>query len=173
MRMLKGLGVILGSILSAATVFAASQTYTNTKYLYSVDHPDNWRVKEISSAVSFLSPMESKEDKFAENVDIVVEDLSQAGDVSLLDYHRKATGHAPLTLKDFKILEEAKTELVGHEAIAVLYTAVVKGELFRFKAYTLLAGKEAYVLTYKGMGEDFDKYLPVGEKIMRSLRVSP
>ena len=121
----------------------------------------------------FLSRLESKEDRFAENVDVIVEDLSQAGNVSLIDYHRKSISNAPMMLKDFKLLQEAKTEFMGREAIATLYTATVKRRLFRFKVYTLLVGKNAYVMTYKALNEDFEKYLPAAEKIMHSLQASP
>ena len=125
-------------------------------------------------AVSFLSPFESKEDKFAENVSVQVEDLSQlAVPLSLLDYHRKAISEAPGRLLDFKVLEEARTEFLGREAISVLYTATVKGQAFRFKDYKFMIGKEVYVMTYTALSADFDQYLPAAERIMHSLRVSP
>ena len=149
------------------------QTYTSKLFLYSIDYPADWRVKEISKVAMFLSPLESRQDKFAENVEVNVEDLSQAGNVSLIDYHRKSIGAATRMLKDFKVLEEAKTEFIGREAIAVLYTAVVKEKLFRFKKVTLIVGKDAYSLTYNALSDDFEKYLPQAEKIMRSLQVSP
>ncbi len=160
-------------LMAAPAMGEKNKTYTSARYLYSIDYPIDWRVKEISKVTMFLSPLESKEDKFAENVDVVVEDLSQSGDVSLIDYHRKSIGGAPMLLKSFKPLEEARTEFMGHEAIAVLYTAVVKDRLFRFKAYTLFVGKNAYVLTYKALSEDFEKSLPTAEKIMHSLQASP
>ncbi len=152
---------------------AGKKTYTSVRYLYSIAYPADWRVKELGKVTMFLSGLESREDRFAENVEVVVEDLSGQGDVSLFDYHRKSIGSAPRLLKDFKVLEEAKTEFVGREAIAVLYTATVKEKKFRFKKYTLLVGQDAYSLTYTAQNEDFDKFLPVAEKIMRSLQVSP
>ena len=155
-------------------VLAAGNTYTSGRFLYSVDYPEHWRLKEISNITTFLSPLESKEDKFAENVSVVVEDLSPIDPpVSLLDYHRKSVANAPASLPDFKMLEEAKTKFAGREAIAVLYTATLRGQPFRFKAYTLMVGKEAYVLTYTALRPDFDKYLSAAEKIMGSLRASP
>ena len=153
---------------------ASGQTYTSARYLYAVDYPDNWHVKEAGKATSFLSPFESPEDVFAENVTVVVEDLSDVPlSMSLLDYHRRAASEAPKRLRDFKLLEEAKTEFIGREAIAILYTATVKGQSFKFKDYKFMLGKEVYVVTYTALREDFEKYLPMAEKIMGALRVSP
>ena len=155
-------------------VLAATQTYTNPSFLYAVDYPDSWRVKEIGRVASFLSPLESKEDKFSENVAVQVEDLSASPvPVSLLDYHRQTMSEAPKRLPEFKLLEEARTEFLGHEAIAMLYTAKVRERPFKFKDYKFLVGQEAYVLTYTALSDDFEKYLPAAEKVMHSLRVSP
>lgn len=174
MRRLAASGA-LALLFSAACACAAPEktTYTNPRYLYSVSYPPEWRVKEISKVTLFLAPLQSSQDKFAENVEVSVEDLSQAGEVSLIDYHRRSIGKAAEMLKDFKLLEEAKTEFLGREAVAVLYTAVIKERLFRFKKMVFLAGTDAYAVTYSGLSEDFDEFLPAADKIMRSMQVSP
>ena len=172
---MKKKAAFLAALLLAAAPAPAVEktTYTSQRYLYSVDHPADWRVKEVSNATMFYSPFESRQDPFAEFVEVDVEDLSQAAGVSLIDYHRKSTDNATRLLNDFKLLEEAKTEFIGHEAIAVLYTAVIKEKLFRFKKISLIVGTDAYSLTYTALSDDFDTYLPAAEKIMRSLQVSP
>ena len=153
---------------------AAGQTYTNTRFLYAMDYPDSWHVKELGKVTTFLSPFETHEDKFAENVTVQVENLSVSPvPLSLLDYHRQAMSEAPKRLPEFKLLEEAKTEFIGREAIAILYTATVKGQPFKFKDYKFLIGQDAYVVTYTALQDDFEKYLPAAEKVMHSLRVSP
>ena len=158
----------------AATPAWATKTYTDPVYLYSVDYPDTWREKNLGKVANFLSPFESKEDKFSENVTIEVRSLKDVpGATNLLDYHRQAISEAPDFLRDFKLLEEAKTKFAGKDAIAVLYTATVKGQLFRFKDYKFFVGKDIYILTFTALNEDFDTFLAAAEKIMRSLRVSP
>jgi hypothetical protein len=82
-------------------------------------------------------------------------------------------GNATKLLKDFKVLEEAKTEFAGRDAVGVLYTAVIKKKLFRFKKVLFLVGTDAYSLTYNALSEDFDGTLPAAERVMRSLQVSP
>ena len=160
-------------LFAASPVWAATKTYTDPRHLYSIDYPDGWRMKE-APVISFLSPFESRKDPFAENVSVQIEDLSRAsGGMSLLDYHRQSMGNAPADLQDFKVLEEARTEFLGHAAIAVLYTATVNGKRFKFKDYKLMLGKDAYVLTYTALSADYDKYLPAAEKVMHSLRASP
>ncbi len=149
-------------------------SYTHADFLYTVDHPSDWRVKELNKITSFFSPFESKEDKFSENLNIVVEDLSQAPeDVKLIDYHRKGMSHAKSSLRDFTVLEEAKTDFKGREAIVVLYTMKDRGVTFKIKTLTFFVERDAYVLTYTATLADYDKYLKKIENCLRSIRVSP
>jgi eukaryotic-like serine/threonine-protein kinase len=162
----------LAVLLLVSSPCFAEKTYTNPFFLYAIDYPDGWKLKEIGKVALFMSP-QTKEDKFSENVDVVAEDLRAAGKVSLIDYHRTAIGKAPQTLQDFELVEETQVTLAGHAAIQSMYIAVVHGEVFRFRSYTVLAGETAYVLTYKGRKDDFDRFLPEAEKLIQSLRVSP
>ncbi len=167
------LAALLCLMIPAQAFAAEKKTYTNKRYLYSVTYPADWHVKEVGGAAVFLSPLETPDDKFAENVEVNVEDLSEMGPVSLIDYHRSSVGNASKLLKDFKLLEEAKTEFAGHDAVAVLYTAVIKEKLFRFKKIVFLVGTDAYSLTYNAFNEDFEKYLPAAERVMNSVQASP
>ena len=172
---MRKIGLFLIFATLQATAFAAGhKTYTNPAFLYAVDYPEDWRIKEVGKAVSISSPFESKDDKFAENVQIVAEDLSHAPiEVGLIDYHRAGLKNAEKFLTDFKPLEEARTQWLGHDAIVMLYSMTLRGEKFRCKDYKFESGKTFYVLTYYAAELDFEKYLPAAERIMKSIRVSP
>lgn len=166
------LSIFLLSALFVPVAFAAGyKTYTHARFLYAVDYPDDWRVREMGKTTSIYAPRESGEDMFAENVQIVAEDLP--GQVSLIDYHRAGVGSAEKFLNGFRALEEARTQWLGRDAIVMLYTATVNGARFKFKDYKFLLGKTAYVLTYTAREADFDRFLPQAEDIMKSIRVSP
>ena len=166
--------LLLLAAVPAIAFAAENKTYTNPVSLYAVDYPESWRVRELGKAVTFSSSLESKDDHFAENVQVVVEDLSLLPDtVSLFDYHRKGVDNAGKYLADFKPLEEARTQWLGRETLVMLYSATVRGERFRFKDYKFFVGKTAYVLTYTARDADFDSFLPQAERLMRSIRVSP
>ena len=142
--------------------------------MYALDYPEDWRLKEVGKATSISAPFESKEDLFAENVQIVAEDLSRSPvEVTLLDYHRAGLKNAEKYLADFKPLEEAQTQWLDRDTIVMLYSMTVRGEKFRCKDYKFMVGKTFYVLTYYAVALDFEKYLPAAERIMKSIRVSP
>ena len=152
----------------------STKIYTNRYFLYSVDHPETWRAKEAGKVSAFYSPLQSPEDKFAENVQIVVEDLSGVpAEVTLVDYHRKGVASAKKFLTDFKSLEEVTTQLDGRETIVMVYSAAMRGKNFKFKDYKFMIDRTAYVLTYTAQAADFDTYLPSAERLIRSLRASP
>ena len=172
------LSVVVAAAVFVAPALAASaepiKTYTDPVFLYSIDYPDTWKLKHAGKYAVLASPFQSKEDRFAENVSIVAEDLSQAPtEITLIDYYRQSVGDAPRRLQDFKILEEAQTVWNGHNSVANLYTMTSKGEPFKCKTYTFMEGKMAYVLIYTGRAADFDAYLAEAERIMRSIQVSP
>ena len=160
--------------LTPLAIAGETASYTHTEFLYTVDYPSDWRVKELNKITSFFSPFESKEDKFSENLNIVVEDLSQVPeDVKLIDYHRKGMSHARSSLREFTVLEEAKTDFKGREAILVLYTMKDRGVTFKIKTLTFFVEHDAYVLTYTATLADYDKYLKKIENCLQSIRVSP
>lgn len=172
--MKKLIATVLSVFLFSPSVWAGEmKTYTDKEHLYSVDCPADWRIKKISKVCTFFSPLESKEDKFAENVNIVVEDLEDVPGVTLIDYHRKGMASARNLLQNFEVLEEAQTQFMGHEAIAVIYTMKDRGVTFKIKAYTFFVSKKIYVLNYNATLLDHDRYLKTAETIMRSIRVSP
>ncbi len=150
------------------------KTHTNRYFLYSVDYPETWRAKDVGKVSAFYSPRESESDKFSENVQIVVEDLSKVpGDVSLVDYHRKGVASAQKFLTDFKALEEVTIQWLGRDTIVMKYSATMHGQSFMFKDYKFLIDRTAHVLTYSATAADFDTYLPTADRLIRSLRVSP
>lgn len=172
---MRRIGLFLILVLWANMALAIGhKTYTSPVFLYAVDYPEDWRIKEVGRAVSVSSPFESKDDKFAENVQIVAEDLSKAPtEITLIDYHRAGLKNAEKFLKDFKALEEAQTRWLDRDTVVMLYSMTLRGEKFRCKDYKFAVGKTFYVLTYYATEENFDKYLPAAESIMRSIRVSP
>lgn len=171
---LAAVSLLMTGIASSVHAAEGVKTYTNRYSLYAVDYPETWRAKEVGKATAFYSPLKSKEDKFSENVQVVVEDLSQVpGDVSVVDYHRKGVATAQKFLSDFKALEEAKIQWSGRDAIVMLYSATMRGKRFKFKDYKVIVDRTAYVLTYCAADLDFDTYLPAAERLIRSLRVSP
>lgn len=172
---MRKIGIILVlAILPMTALAAGHKTYTHPFFLYALDYPEDWRIREVGKATSVSSPFESKDDKFAENVQIVAEDLSRSPvEVTLLDYHRAGLKNAEKYLADFKPLEEAQTQWLDRDTLVMLYSMTLRGEKFRCKDYKFMAGKTFYVLTYYAAELDFEKYLPVAERVMKSIRVSP
>jgi hypothetical protein len=172
---MRRIGLLLLMVFLPVAAFpSGTNTYTHPVFLYALDYPETWRVREMGKAVSFSAPPESETDKFSENVQVVVEDLSALPqEVSLVDYHRAGLASAQKFLTDFKPLEEARTQWLDRDTIVMLYSATVRGERFKFKDYKFMVGKEAYVLTYTARQADFDAVLSKAESVMRSIRVSP
>jgi hypothetical protein len=165
---------LISAVASGPALAADTETYTNPFYLYAVDFPGTWHVKQVGKTTSIHAPLESEQDDFAENIQIVAEEPKGAGaDVSLLDYHRAGVGNAQKFLSGFALLEEARTEWLGRETIVMLYEATLHGDRFKFKDYKFRVGQTVYVLTYTARAADFETYLPQAEEIMRSIRVSP
>ena len=60
-------------------------TYESTQYGLKMNYPSDWtkKVGYAGTIVAFASPLENAQDKFAENVNIVIDDTSAAQGVTL------------------------------------------------------------------------------------------
>lgn len=144
-------------------------SYENSTYKIKIKYPNHWDKQEdyMGTVVNFLAPREDKADKFMENVNLVVQDLSSQ----------------PMTLKQYTdlTLEQLKQLITNSEVISSKDTAVggvpgykiiCKGTQGQYNlkwltVYTIKNNK-AYVLTFTAEETQYSSYSNVAEKIINS-----
>jgi hypothetical protein len=160
--------LVLGvAVLSAPSAAA----YESPKDGYAITFPGRWQTREqvMGTSVISLSPLESKKDTFAENVNVVVEDL---GAGATLDAY---TGASVKILEQYlnspKLVENKRVTLGGLPAQRLVYEHVQGQFKLRGLAYLVVAGAKGYVLTCTAETSQFAKYQAQFEKICRTFGV--
>ncbi|WP_341738095.1 protein kinase [Microcoleus sp. CAWBG640] len=161
--------IILG--LEAADNLAS---YDNTAQGIKIKYPDNWTKQEESNAVTkevvqFISPKENEGDKFQERLIVTVEPTTNN---KTLDEYTKLSKQEILHLdKNAKIDKEEESTLAGKNGYRVVYTTKEGNEEFKKLNVWTMKNDKAYLITYEAEAGKYDQFLPVVEKMIKSLEV--
>lgn len=153
----------------------ASGDYSSFDNKISIQTPSGWQLKENSNPntqATFFSPKEGKDDKFIENVNLHVSDLSAKPNATLENivaaWNQSSKSDYP---ESFEVVSEEKTTLAGVNAIKII--AKAKDDISSLKSMTIFVLKDgkSYILNYSAEENSFDKYLPDVEKLLTSVKL--
>jgi serine/threonine protein kinase len=156
--------------LEAADNFVS---YDNTAQGIKMKYPDNWDKQEAPNAITkevveFISPKESDADRFRERLIVTVEPTID----KTLDEYTKLSKQEIINLdKNAKIDEEGESTLAGNNGYRVIYiTKEGDRELKKLDVWTM-KNDNAYLITYVAEAGKYKQFLPVVEKMIKSLEV--
>ena len=148
-------------------------SYDNIAQGIKIKYPDNWNKQEESNAITkevvqFISPKESDADKFQERLIVTVEPTSN----KTLDEYTKLSKQEILKLdKNAKIAQEGESTLAGKNGYRVVYTTKEGNEELKKLNVWTMKNDKAYLITYEAEAGKYEKFLPVVEKMIKSLEV--
>jgi hypothetical protein len=158
---------------AAKTAQGAFAVYENQAYSLKLEYPSTWKAAEgaAGAIVVFLSPLESKEDLFSENVNVLTEDLSAHPTLTVEGYAEIGIAKLPMYITDYKHIGTRKHTLSGLPAQIIEYT----GRQGVFQIHILqamtIADKKAYVVTFTAEEANYERYLPAARRIIDSLAI--
>lgn len=149
-------------------------SYEQSSLGITVKYPQSWQRQDIDNIftqelVTFLSPQSSDTDNFKEKVILSIKDysgtLNQSKDVFTQDINK--------TLPSAKIIKTTSTTLAYKPAFEIVYTWKDEQQDLNFKNLQIwtLKGNKAYILTYTAKEEDYDKFIPVVEKMIKTFEI--
>ncbi|GIV28845.1 MAG: hypothetical protein KatS3mg027_2659 [Bacteroidia bacterium] len=164
--------VLLSLFLFAITFFAQTQemkTYTDNETGVSINYPSTWEYRENPRTVFILiRPLEKEGQVFRENVNLIINDDQ---DLTLQEYTGVAKMQLRKQLQGYKELSTETVELGGKQYTRIIYQHSINNLSLQVAYYILLQNGKAYNLTCSSTQIDFEKYLPVFEKMVSSLTV--
>jgi len=147
------------------------QWKTLSKSDYSIKYPASWEVNEKGErGTSFfiLSPTESAKDKFRENVNLILQDLSGTN-ITLDQYVETSEEQIKTMLTEPRIIENKRINMPGKPEYHKMIFTGRQGALFlKFEQYYMIKNGIAYALTLATENKAFDHYKTTGEKILNS-----
>ncbi len=148
------------------------EIYENSDFDIAIDYPSDWDVSEQvpGAIVAFLSPIESDSDIFRENLNIILQDLSD-NPMTLDEYTALSLKQAEQLLTDFKLIESNAAALAGNPAHKIIYTAT-QGQynLKVMQSYTI-KNDVVYLLTYTAEVDGYQISLETAQQIIDSFRI--
>jgi len=117
----------------------------------------------------FLAPLEDANDKFAENVGFIVEDLGGQAVTAAqyVEITKQQLGSGEL-IGDFEVLDEGVENEDGIDGAYLIYNGTQGGnELSWLQTVEIYEGK-AYIITYTAHRDSFEKYLDIVGEIADS-----
>lgn len=171
-------------IASCIHVFAFSQVFTlnfsnsNTTsamvdYLhpeFKLQYPETWDIdtsRQWGAEVMLFAPLENDSDKFRENVNVVIQDLT--GQNIDLDMYKQITDQQITTLApDGVIIESSIINAERGKHYRITYT--MTQDIFRLKITSVcfIHNDKAYLVTFTAESDKYEAYKTTGDKILDS-----
>lgn len=139
---------------------------------YSLQYPENWDLnKSGQMGMSFiiLSGLTSEKDKFRENVNLMIQDLT-GQNVSLDKYIQISEGQIRTMLTNAKLIESGRLNANNSQFHKFIYTSDQGIYKLQTEQYIWLRNEKAYILTLSCETDQYEKYKETGEKILNSFR---
>jgi hypothetical protein len=125
---------------------------------FAISFPEDWENERDSfgAVIIMFSPLSGDTDQFAENVNVVVEDLAGA-DLDLDGYVEIATEQLLDFIPDIDFVERFTDQMDEEPSWVIVYTGTQDGIEYKWMQEVALFEGSAYIITYTGAAE-FDTY---------------
>ncbi len=171
-------------LVSAFAYFAASKkdagetkdgfaAYENAALGLKAEYPARWQTLEDvrGVAVVFHSPLESAEDKYNDNVHVIVEDVSGQPGLTAEAYAASGIAKLPAALEDFRLVGNKGDTVSGRPARLIEYTGRRGDFRLRFLQAVTIADGKAFLITYVAEEGSYDKHLPAARRVLASVAI--
>lgn len=141
---------------------------------YAIRYPANWQLTELlQRGVPFciFSPLENEVDRFKENINLVIQDLSDRN-IDLNKYVELSEEQVKTLVPNSSLLESKRIKSRDTEFHKVIYTGDQNNFHLQFEQYFWVINQKAYVLTLTCEQKKFADYQILGEKILNSFILS-
>jgi len=148
-------------------------TYKNEEFGFQISYPLEWEIAEdfMGSVVMFLSPQETSEDTFRENLNIMVQDLT-AQPMTLEQYTEISMGQFRQIVTDFKILSPlAQSSLLNYPGHELHFTGKQGQHKLTWYSTWSLIDHNAYILTCTGEKKRFKRFWPTFREMVSAFRL--
>ena len=162
--------------LLAAFCFAQSDTskasYSNDKI--KIEYPKTWRLDTsgiMGTEFFVFSPLENEKDKFSENVNGLIQDLS-GQNIDLEKYKQITEKQLTDMATDDKVFESSIIKSDNKEYFKIIY-AMTQGK-FRLKITTVcfIKNDKAYLATFSAELDKYEQYKKRGEEVLSSFQLT-
>lgn len=140
--------------------------------VFVIIYPNYWGILEqaYGANVVFVSPLISDDDTFAENVNIIIQDLSDLKWDT--ETYTTYSIHQIVDLSENGIILESRgIEVSGYDGHYLLSVYRVGTRVFKMLSVYAIVGEKAYLITYSAEELEYDRYIGDVEKMVNSFKI--
>ncbi|HET6513110.1 MAG TPA: hypothetical protein VFH43_13030 [Candidatus Kapabacteria bacterium] len=150
-------------------------THTDELAQYTIAYPETWEKTMTEGYVTFLTAAKDSNDTFRENVNVLIQDLTQQP-TSMEQYTQITKDWILETGGPEGLISETNIQLSGLPAKEVMYklpaTAFDFTEPLLFYQVWIITPEKAFLLTYSGTIAEFDIHLENAKKTIHSFKLN-
>ncbi|NQX81349.1 MAG: hypothetical protein HRT66_05065 [Flavobacteriaceae bacterium] len=161
-------------IITNLTVFGQSNEWDSLNEKdYSIQYPEKWDLNksgQMGTSFILFSQLTSKNDKFKENVNLIIQDLT-GHNIDLNKYVEISEGQIKTMITDGNIISSNRIKNKVTEFQKVIYTGKQGIFNLKFEQYYWVQHDKAYVLTLTCEVNEFKNFKDIGEKMLDSFKI--
>ena len=139
---------------------------------YTIQYPSTWVLDEsgeMGTNFILFSPLESGNDKFKENVNLLIQDLT-GKNIDIDKYTEISESQIKTMVKNANLIESKRIENTKNEYHKIIYSVMHDQLNLQFEQYYWVFKNKAYVLTFTCEKDKFSIFSETGEKILKSFQ---
>ena len=137
---------------------------------YSIQYPADWELNQsgqMGTTFILFSPLSSDQDKFKDNVNLLIQDLS-GHNLNLDKYAEISEGQVRTMITNSTLIESKRIKNGSKEFHRMIYTGDQGMFHLKFEQFYWVNNEKAYVLTLTCEQDKFSDFKDVGETILNS-----
>ena len=139
---------------------------------YSIEYPNKWNVnpnEQMGMSFIIFSPKESENDKFSENINLTIQDLT-GKEIDLDKFVEISNNQINTLATNLNFIESKRIKTEKKEYQKIIFSADQGVLHLKYEQFYFLKNEKAYVLTFTSELGKFSDYEITAEKILNSFR---
>jgi len=157
----------------ATISIAQKKSFVLENELYKIQYPNKWTVdtsKTMGTEFFIFSPIENGTDKFRENVNLIVQDIS-GHNIDLDKYADISKNEINTMGPGSRIYEAKKIKKGKSEYYKIVYDMTEESLKLKLEQYYFVTDTRAFVLTFTTESSKFASFKTVGEGVLNSFQL--
>lgn len=150
--------------------------YQNSTYGIKIQYPSDWQKQENGTKqdtqtdiVTFYAPASNTN----ANLDFSINDISDEKGISLAQYANNSLTDLKQSLTNFKLIESnGNNHMSGLPAYRIVYTSNDAHNVTKTLETGAIKGNKVYVLAYEAGISEYNKFLPIIQKMIDSFQIT-
>jgi eukaryotic-like serine/threonine-protein kinase len=170
---------VLSPLKQEQTTTSNFLLYENSTYGIKIQYPSGWdkiedgiREGTKTNIIAFFPASAANSNA---SLDISIDDISGENGISLARYANNSLSDLKGSLTNFKLIESSANNNIvfaGIPAYKLVYSSTDRNSIVKDMEIGAMQGNKVYTLTYEAGVNEYDKYLPIMQKMIGSFQIT-